>query len=203
VLFTVFVLPATPSQAAGADDKVNPTAEALKQFSDRLKDYVALQKKLASALPTLKPSNDPADAEAHRKALAAAIQKARQTATPGEIFGSAAGIFQGLIREDAQDRTRRDVYAALEEVPTRQPPAVNAEYPEKAPLATVPPLLLTKFPRLPDGLEYRFMGRDLVLRDSESNLLVDFIHDAVPILVKNAAPAATTGKKPATTSKQR
>jgi hypothetical protein len=45
---------------------------------------------------------------------------------------------------------------------------VNAIYPEKAALATVPPLILVNLPRLPDGLEYRFMGRDLILRDRDA-----------------------------------
>jgi hypothetical protein len=57
---------------------------------------------------------------------------------------------------------------------------VNADYPEAAALATVPPLILTRLPRLPDGLEYRFMGRDLILRDTRANLIVDLIPDAVP-----------------------
>ena len=54
------------------------------------------------------------------------------------------------------------------------------EYPEKIALATVPPLLLERLQRLPDGVEYRFMGRDLILRDSFSNLIVDVVPEAVP-----------------------
>ena len=53
--------------------------------------------------------------------------------------------------------------------------------PEKAALATVPPLILVNLPRLPDGLEYRFMGRDLILRDRDANLIVDFVSGAVPV----------------------
>ena len=61
-------------------------------------------------------------------------------------------------------------------------PKINADYPEKAPLATVPPLILRRLPTLPDGLEYRFMRRDLILRDSKANLIVDFVHEAVPTI---------------------
>ena len=50
------------------------------------------------------------------------------------------------------------------------------------PLATVPPLILNRLQPLPDGLEYRFMGRDLILRDSKANLIVDFVHEAVPTI---------------------
>jgi hypothetical protein len=59
---------------------------------------------------------------------------------------------------------------------------VNAEYPEKAPLATLPPLILNRLQRLPEGLEYRFLGRDLILHDAKANLIVDFVHEAVPTI---------------------
>jgi PAS domain S-box-containing protein len=70
----------------------------------------------------------------------------------------------------------------MQEVPAQSPPAVNAIYPEKAGLATVPPLILVNLPRLPDGLEYRFMGRDLILRDRDANIIVDFVPGAVPAI---------------------
>jgi len=34
--------------------------------------------------------------------------------------------------------------------------------------------------QLPEGLEYRFVNRDLVLVDLEADLIVDVLHDAVP-----------------------
>jgi hypothetical protein len=36
-------------------------------------------------------------------------------------------------------------------------------------------MLLDVLPRLPEELEYRFVGRDLILRDVKANLIVDFI----------------------------
>src|SRR6266542_3593216 len=66
-------------RTATVDDKVNPKALLIKQFTDRAKEYVALQKKLEGALPAAKPTTNPADIEARRKALAAAIRAARQT----------------------------------------------------------------------------------------------------------------------------
>jgi hypothetical protein len=47
-------------------------------------------------------------------------------------------------------------------------------------LATVPPLLLLRLPKLPEGLEYRFMGRDLILHDTTANIIVDFLRAAAP-----------------------
>jgi len=170
--------------AAGDDRAVNPKALAVKEFTDRVKEYVAFQEKLDKAQPALKPTEDPAEVEAHKKTLAAAIRKARMTAKPGDIFGDASPIIRDFVLQDSKDRTSRDAYATMLEVPKQQPPAVNAEYPEKAPLATVPPLLLKKLPPLIDGLEYRFMGRDLIILDRKANLIVDFLREAVPIIGK-------------------
>ena len=46
---------------------------------------------------------------------------------------------------------------------------------------TFPPLLLQALPRLPDDLEYRFMGRDLIIRDGRTNLIVDYLSDVMTI----------------------
>ncbi len=58
--------------------------------------------------------------------------------------------------------------------------AVNATYPKSAPLSTVPPTLLFKLPKLPQELEYRFVGRNLVLLDTEANLIADYLPEVVP-----------------------
>ena len=44
----------------------------------------------------------------------------------------------------------------------------------------VPPGLLLTLPELPKGLEYRFVGRDLILLDTEPGLIVDFIPEVLP-----------------------
>jgi hypothetical protein len=58
---------------------------------------------------------------------------------------------------------------------------VNQAYPENVPLQSTPPTLLLNLPEPPDGLEYRIVGRDLILRDVEANTIVDFIPDAIPL----------------------
>ena len=55
----------------------------------------------------------------------------------------------------------------------------NAPYPEGAPLSTVPPDLLAKLPKLPEPLEYRFVGGHLILHDSDASLVVDFLNEMV------------------------
>lgn len=166
--------------SSASQPKVNPTAAAIKSFLDRVNKYVAVQKQLESGLPRLSPSDQTTRIE-HEKALAERIQQARADAKQGDIFGDAAPVIKNIIVEDLKKRNARDVLAVTEEVPSQRSPAVNATYPENAALATVPPLILVNLPTLPDGLEYRFMGRDLILRDRTSNLIVDFIPGAIPV----------------------
>jgi hypothetical protein len=173
------------AQEKRADERqVNPQAAALKGFEDRVNEYVALQKKVDNGLPKLSGNDDPSKIEAHQAAMAGRIKLARASAKRGDVFGSAEPVLMAVIRDDANLRTLREARAAMEEVPKYDPPAVNVAYPEKAALATVPPLLLDALPKLPEGLEYRFMGNDLILRDTRANLVVDFINNAVPTAAK-------------------
>jgi hypothetical protein len=181
-ILTVVSAPLTPVLAQEA----STTAEretALKAFTDRVDKYVGLKKKLEQDLPKRKPGDQgTGKAEAHEDTLASRIQLARKDSGAGDVFGDAAPIFKHIIQLDTKTRGIRDAYAAMQEVPSKSPLMVNAVYPEKAALATVPPLILVNLPRLPDSLEYRFMGRDLILRDRDANLVVDFVPGAVPVL---------------------
>jgi hypothetical protein len=163
-----------------AQERVNPQAEVMAGFNDRVKAYLTVQKKVEGGLSAQKETADPERIKAHVASLAQGIRAARADAKPGDVFGPAADQFRASIKQDSKERSSRDKAAAMQEVPKRTLPRVNADYPESAALATVPPLILTRLPRLPDGLEYRFMGRDLILRDTKANLIVDLIPDAVP-----------------------
>ena len=163
-----------------AQTHVNPEAEAMAEFSKRVAAYVALQKKVESTLPPQKKTDDPERINDHVTNLAAGIRAARPAAKAGDCFAGASDQFRRIIKEDAHERSVRDAFAAMQEVPTRTTPRVNASYPETAALATVPPLILQRLQRLPDGVEYRFMGRDLILRDTKANLIVDVLPGAVP-----------------------
>ena len=66
-----------------------------------------------------------------------------------------------------------------EELPNFEP-RVNQLYPTTYPLATFPPALLPLLPPLPEEVEYRIVRDNLVLRDIEANVILDFIPRAVP-----------------------
>lgn len=169
---------ATVSPPLRAQEGVNPRGAIVKAFMERVDEYVKLQKKIAGELPALKPTDEPSKIEVNQAAVAARIRLASPNAKRGDIFGDAEPLIREVIVHDA--RSVRDEWAAMQEVPAHDPLKVHATYPETAPLATVPPLILTNLPPLPEGIEYRFMGRDLILRDVRANLVADFINDAVP-----------------------
>lgn len=171
-------LAAQEPRAAAAD-----RASILAGFSKRVEAYMDLKKKLARGLPAVKPGAVSTGAvDTHETVLSTRIRDARADAKPGDVFGEAVPYFRTVIKNDTKTRGVADAYALMQEVPAKSPPKVNADYPDNSPLATVPPLILVNLPRLPDGLEYRFMGRDLILRDRTANLVVDFIEGAVPVI---------------------
>ena len=57
---------------------------------------------------------------------------------------------------------------------------VNGPYPDKQPVATVPPNVLAALPQLPKDIEYRFIEKHLILRDARANLIIDYIPNAIP-----------------------
>jgi hypothetical protein len=57
---------------------------------------------------------------------------------------------------------------------------VHLRLPVSMQMATMPPALLEVLPTLPKELEYRILGRYLVLRDVDASLILDYIPLAVP-----------------------
>lgn len=162
----------------------------VKEFNAKIKTYIDLQKRVSSGVPPLATSEtDPAKIATRTKALANGIQQARVGAKPGDIFApQAAREFRQIISATLQGRhgaPSRDTVKTGN--PTEEPGtaakivlAVNTPYPDSAPRSSVPPSLLVNLPQLPKGLEYRFLGRHLILLDSMANLILDYLLDVVP-----------------------
>jgi hypothetical protein len=158
-----------------------PPSPELTEFFGRLDAYLAVRARAESKVPELKETSDPEKISGREKALADALRVERAEARQGEIFtDAAAGVFRRIIAADFEKRKPAERAAVLEEVPLKTPPRINTDYPTSLPLATVPPSLLTELPTLPDGLEYRFLGRHFILRDTKSNIIVDFVPDVGP-----------------------
>ncbi|RPJ84417.1 MAG: hypothetical protein EHM13_04385 [Acidobacteria bacterium] len=175
-LAAVLAAPGLPAQGQA----VNPHAQALQEFRERVDEYVKLRDKVRAEMPKLEETSDPAEITSREHALGVAIRAARSAARQGEIFRpEVARIFRETIRSNFSRRSPKERQAALDALPGNLALKINDSYPPTVPLATVPPTLLRQLPPLPDTLEYRLVGNRLILRDVNANLVVDFITNVV------------------------
>jgi hypothetical protein len=169
---------------AGAQD-VSTQARSLREFGERARAYLALRTRLATGVAGVSGEATSEQITRHQEQLSAAVRAARKDARHGDIFTPpVVPQFRTIIRRDLQARDIRDALAAMQEVPLALPLRVNTPWPADAPRATVPARLLSSLYPLPEGLEYRFLDRHLVLLDGEANLVVDYILDVVPTVVR-------------------
>jgi len=108
---------------------------------------------------------------------------ARADGRQSELFSpKVAEYFQKIVRKAFRGKNGRHMRRTiLEGDPVRQTVLhVNDVYPEDIPLTTMPPTLLERLPALPAELAYRIIGRALVLQDLKTNVIVDFIPNALP-----------------------
>ena len=151
---------------------------AVTQLNANLQEYLKIRARAAEGLPKAKQlTNDPKEIEKRQRALAAAVQVERGDAKQGDIFSpDVRKYLGGIIRGEAKGATKeatREGNPKDEGAPV--PIGVNKPYPKGAPLSTMPPDLLLKLPQLPKDLQYRFVGETLILFDSLSGLIVDYI----------------------------
>jgi hypothetical protein len=157
-------------------------AAIVSEFRRRLQQYDRVRRRLDTTLPIAVVSDNATTIrsviEAHKRALRSARCEAKQ----GDLFfKDVAEIFRRLIRESLHGVNAREFLGTITEadaLPMGRP-VVNASYPDGGALTTMPPELLQLLPGLPQGLEYRFMNRDLILWDPHANLIVDFIPNAL------------------------
>jgi hypothetical protein len=154
-------------------------AAALEEFQQRLAAYTSLRGDLARGLEPLAPTANPVQLDARRESLAAAIVQGRKGAHQGDLIPpAAAAIIRREVAFDLAARPAEDRRHALDEVP-RTAPVLNAAYPEEEAFATVPPLLLQRLPPLPESLQYRLLGRHIVLLDADASVVIDYVPDAL------------------------
>ena len=160
----------------------NPHGVATKAFIDRAQEYAAFHTRVDRTVPSLRETAEPGEISRRQAALAEAIIAARAEAKPGDVL---VPEFQPYLREiieqDFRKRPVGDRKALLDEQPKNVKIDVNTTYPTGVPLATFPPNLLKVLPALPDVLEYRIVGRDLILRDVKANVIVDVVRNVFPI----------------------
>jgi len=165
--------------AAGSDDSAPPPVAV---FEARVKEYLELRDKAASGLPKLSKESKPEEVVGHQHALAARIKAARSGARPGDFFSpDLQALVKRTVAEVLSGPDAKTVKASImDENPGKPRLAVNEPYPTSVPLSTMPPQILAPLPRLPKGLEFRFLGPRLILLDTEADLIIDFTDGVIP-----------------------
>jgi hypothetical protein len=171
----------TASQNPATQPAVNPDALVLVDFQKRIDAYVELHKDVEKGSAKLKETNDPAKIRDAQATLAERIRTARKDARPGDIFTPPIrAMFRRLMYPELKGAEGRETKSEMkEDAPKGVPLKVNATYPEAKPLPTVPPNILANLPQLPEDLEYRIVNKDLILRDVDANLIIDFVPNAI------------------------
>lgn len=177
-----FIVAAIWSTSTAAQQ--NADAKVLAEFKTKVEAYGTLRKGLEKKAPPLKKTDDPIEIATAEKLLAQQIKSARAHARPGDIFTPATQrLFRRLLNptlkgdEGVENKTvLKEDGASVAKVPFK----VNGDYPKDQPLATVPPDLLKAMPPLPEALQYRFVGKHLLLYCARGNLIVDYMLNAIP-----------------------
>ena len=151
-------------------------------FRAAVDGYVALRTRIRREVPPLRVTPSAKEIADRSDALARAVTRARQNAAQGQFFNaSAAGAIRGTLAAALAAGDEPGIRALLDEDMTSfDSVRVHARYPVGFVLASTPPTLLHALPPLPPQLEYRFIGRALILRDIEAALIIDYLPDALP-----------------------
>ena len=176
-----------PVQATCTVEQVEATAlEApiLGNFNKRVFAYMTIHDEVERQVWPGGPFENADDMEQALLAMRSGIRAARPTARRGDIFTADVGsLIRRRIEERlvACDQTVEDVLSFINEerLPHAGKPAIHKPFPWDLGCA-MPASLIPALPPIPDGLEYRFADRDLVLIDMHADLVVDILPNALP-----------------------
>ena len=160
---------------------VNPDAATIEDFKKRVAEYVKVHKQVASDMGRLKPTTAPEKIVKHEDTLAEKIRAARADAKQGDIFTpTIEAEFHRLIAITMAGPREARIKKSLKSAePVQLRLKVNDDYPKSIPLQSTPSTLLLNLPELPKEVEYRIVGRSLILRDVDADIVVDLIPNAI------------------------
>jgi hypothetical protein len=158
-------------------------ADTLDEFQRRANAYVDLRKKLEDGLPALPTEATPEQIDTRQRELGRRLAAARANAAQGDLITLPMQTvirtrFAAIFTRDTPGQDTRG--SVMDENPVGMPLHVNQRYPDEVPLSTMPPEVLEFLPKLPDDLEFRFVGRHLIIMDTPAHLIADFVPDAIP-----------------------
>ena len=150
---------------------------SVEDFNTRVWAYFDLRGTLEKGLIALTITDDPARIEKAETDLASKLRVARPLARQGEFFTPTieTEFKKALIFEMSASTWA----AIMDGNPGEFPHAVNGTYKRSKSVSTVPSNILALLPVLPDGIQYRFVGRHLILHDTRANVIIDRIPYAI------------------------
>jgi hypothetical protein len=162
--------------------------ERFREFLAKVNEYDKLRNSVRGGIPDAGKRATAEQMQKHQEMLAEKIQDARKDAKQGNVFttDSQVAFRRAIDRAYSGKRAKKIERTLVQGEPVKLDLYINKPYPEKIPTTTVPPTLLQHFPKLPKKIEYRIVGNDLVLEDTESHLVIDIFPGAFP----NAPPHA-------------
>jgi hypothetical protein len=156
--------------------------ETVATFERRVKDYVKQRERIRKKVPKLSKGSTPEQIEANEEAFAQALRAARASAKPGDIFTpDVANYIRSTLKREFKESDKKEIRKIVLGADTKDVPLrVNYPYPEPKEFSEMPPTLLLKLPPLPKQVNYRYVGRNLMLVDTDNNIIIDYMLDALP-----------------------
>jgi hypothetical protein len=170
--------------AAAEEPVISPAdKETIKKFEERVKEYVNLRASMKGKAPKLSKDSTPEQIQAAENGLVGALRTARANAKPGDIFTpDIAQYIRTTLKREFKPDDKKEIRKVVLDKETNIPVTlkVNYPYPDPKEFVEMPATLLLKLPQLPKEVKYRYVNRNLILIDSDNNLIVDYMLDALP-----------------------
>jgi ABC-type transporter MlaC component len=154
----------------------------LSAFDRHVKDYLKQRERVKAKLPPISKEATPEQIDVYQKRFMESLQAMRAGTKPGYMFNPrTAAYFRTIIKSEVPASDKAEIRQTILEADTKGVPLkVNYPYPETKELTQIPPTLLLKLPQLPQEVKYRYVGRHLLLVDTDNNLIIDYMLDALP-----------------------
>jgi hypothetical protein len=169
-------------QRASGAPAVNADAKVMADFKARVDKYAETRKLLVAHSTPMKKTDDPAAITAAERSVADKIRQTRPGAKQGEFFTpETVAVFRRLMKYPLKGPEGVENKSAIkDDVPMNVPFVINGEYPKQETVSTVAPDVLLSLPALPEDIQYRFVGKHMLLYDARANLIIDYFLNAIP-----------------------
>ena len=157
--------------------------ETINRFNDRVKEYLKVRSDAKGKLPKLSKDSTPEQIQASETAFVAELGKARASAKPGDVFTpDIAQYIRSTLKREVPPSEKKEIRKTALDNETNIPVRlkVNYPYPDPKEFVEMPATLLLKLPQLPKEIKYRYVNRNLLLVDSDNNLIIDYMLNALP-----------------------